>query len=143
MTLSWRSCLLLERRAVILAAAVAFLMTLGAAQLVEVKSVRQALALIEITDRDHVLFLYNSLDLNSLKAQEALRQIPLKAAGFTMLAVDVQEPSLSWLAALVDAFAFPTVRVIRRQTGGPRMIDSHDDLAFHADEILKIFRSVY
>lgn len=135
----------LPLRSALLCATVFIALTLAApcsAQLVRVDTVEKSLEIVEQTGQDHVIFLYDSLDLNSLKALEALGEAELARDGHTVYTIDVRTGPSSWMLSQLDSFSYPCMRVLRRAEGSHRQVVPQDGFGYSPKEIAALMRSI-
>lgn len=115
--------------------------TANAAELRYITTEEASLQLLTDTSKNHIVFFYDSLDVNSLKAMEALRTFTHPTVKGTIDVIDARSAGVAWALPAMDVFSFPAIR-LSDISSGKREIRKLEPFHFEPNEIGSLFHHI-
>lgn len=81
------------------------------------------------TSKSHLLFFYDSLDVNSMRVYNTLTSVATQRK-HVLDALDIRNAQTEWLLPTFEVFYVPTLRFVKWTTNGRKLMDGYQGMDF-------------
>lgn len=90
---------------------------------------QQVIEVTTDTKSSHLLFFYDSLDVNSVRVLNTLNTLNTKK-NHILEALDVRSPQTAWLLSTFEVFFVPTLRYVKWTPSGRKVLEGFQGMDF-------------